>query len=323
MNARQRFLATLSATPCDRPPLFKEGIRDEVLAAWRTQGLPAGQELEDLFVYDQFEELIPDLYPRPSLTHWPKTRRGLSQLQRRLDPDDPRRLPTGWQAQVDRLRQRDHPLILRVHNGFFLSMGVEDWGRFTDAVLLLKQDPAYVRQVLSMQAEFACQITNRILSEVQVDALIFGEPIASSHGPLISPKMYADFLLASYEPLLDLAAQHGVPFIIFRSYANFRLLLPVVFQRRFNCLWACECEPQAMDYRRVREEFGNQIGLIGGVDGDVLRADPPTIQRQVEEIVVPLLAQGRYIPLADGRVRDDVPFENYAYYRRLLQEVCG
>jgi hypothetical protein len=27
------------------------------------------------------------------------------------------------------------------------------------------------------------------------------------------------------------------------------------------------------------------------------------------------------VPLADGRVREDVTFENYVYYRRLLEEV--
>jgi hypothetical protein len=43
----------------------------------------------------------------------------------------------------------------------------------------------------------------------------------------------------------------------------------------------------------------------------------------MEAIVPPLLAQGGYIPLADGRVRKDVPFANYAYYRRLLEEMTG
>lgn len=322
MNARQRFLATLTGHPTDRPPLFKEGIRDEVLQSWRAQGLPADKALEELFAYDHFEELIPDLYQRPELTHWPQTQRGLSALRHRLDPADPSRLPAGWTEQVERLRQRDYPVILRLHNGFFLTMNVERWESFVWTMRLLKHDPAYVRKVLSIQAEFACQIASRILSEVDVDAVLFGEPIASSHGPLISPKMHAEFVLASYEPLLDLAQAHAVPVIIFRSYANFRLLLPGVFQRRFNCLWACECEPDAMDYRRIREEFGPTIGLMGGVDGDVLRGDQAGIQREVEEKVVPLLAQGCYIPLADGRVRDDVPFENYAFYRRLLEKVC-
>jgi len=34
-----------------------------------------------------------------------------------------------------------------------------------------------------------------------------------------------------------------------------------------------------------------------------------------------LLAGGGYIPMADGRVRADVPFENYVYYRKLLEKV--
>lgn len=322
MNSRQRFLATLSGKPVDRPPLFKEGIRDEVMQSWHSQGLPAGKALEDLFEYDHFEELIPDLYQRPELTHWPESRRGLSALRHRLDPEDPKRLPADWEDQVRRLRKRDYPVILRMHNGFFLTMGVERWDSFVWTMRLLRHDPAYVRKVLSLQAEFACQIANRILSEVEVDAVIFGEPIASSHGPLISPKMYAEFVLASYEPLLDLAQAYAIPVIIFRSYANFRLLLPGVVQHRFNCLWACECEPDAMDYRRIRDQFGLELGLMGGVDGDVLRGDQAGIQRELEEKVVPLLRHGRFIPLADGRVRDDVPFENYAYYRRHLEAVC-
>jgi hypothetical protein len=37
--------------------------------------------------------------------------------------------------------------------------------------------------------------------------------------------------------------------------------------------------------------------------------------------VQPLVGQGRFIPLADGRVRDDVPYSNYAFYRQELTRV--
>lgn len=319
MTSRQRFLASLSRQPTDRPPLFKEGIRDEVLEAWRGQGLPEGKALEDLFVYDDFEELIPDLYPIPEFTRWSATTKHLDHLRHRLDPADPRRLPENWEQQVRLGRERTHALLLRVHIGYFLTLGVDDWRHFSQAVTLLKDDPAFVHALLGIQANFAAELAQRILSQVQVDGVIFSEPIASSHGPLISPKMYADFMLRSFEPLLDVIEQHQVPVIILRSYANFRALLPVVLQRRLNCLWACECNPEAMDYRQIRKEFGPRLGLIGGIDGDVLRYDKQAIRQEIEEKVVPLLSQGGYIPLADGRVRDDVPFENYAYYRRMLE----
>jgi hypothetical protein len=68
-------------------------------------------------------------------------------------------------------------------------------------------------------------------------------------------------------------------------------------------------------------EYGKKLRLIGGIDLDVLRQDKEAIRVEVEEKVPPLLAQGGYVPLADGRVREDIPLENYLYYRELLQRV--
>jgi hypothetical protein len=63
------------------------------------------------------------------------------------------------------------------------------------------------------------------------------------------------------------------------------------------------------------------LRLIGGIDTDLLRGDKRGIKREIEEKVPPLLADGGYIPLADGRIRADVHFENYRYYRQLLEEI--
>lgn len=299
-----------------------ESIREEVLEVWRGQGLPRDESLEDLFVYDRFEELVPDLYPLPDMGKWPRSLSGLQKLKHHLNPANPQRMPSNWFEEATHLLKRSFPLFLRIHNGIFLSLGVEDWGRFTETMILLKQHPDYVHKVLEYQTAFAMSMAELVLKTVSVDAVIFSEPIASNHGPLISPKMYDEFVLPSYELLFDLVEQWNIQVVIFRSYANFRALLSRIVKRRFNCIWACDSENEAMDYRKIREEIGNEIGLIGGVDGDVLRLDQYAIQREVEEKVVPLLALGRYIPLIDGRVREDVPFENYAFYRRLIEKVC-
>jgi hypothetical protein len=89
----------------------------------------------------------------------------------------------------------------------------------------------------------------------------------------------------------------------------------------FNCLWASEVNNAAMDYGDLRREFGRELRLIGGIDLDALRAGEEAIRCEVMEKVPPLLADGGYIPLADGRVRAEVPYEHYCYYRELLQEI--
>ena len=211
--------------------------------------------------------------------------------------------------------------MLEVHQGFFLTMGVNDWSQFNWVIESLIDRPELILEFMRIKAEMVAVLLERFLSEVQIDAAIFSEPIGGNNGALISPRMYEKFVLSTYVPLLELLKQHGVDVIILRTYANARVLIPSMLKFGMNCLWACETNAEAMDYRSLRQEFGKELRLIGGIDLDVLREGKEAIRREVEQKVPPLLEQGGYVPLADGRVRADIPFENYVYYRELLEKV--
>jgi uroporphyrinogen decarboxylase len=113
-----------------------------------------------------------------------------------------------------------------------------------------------------------------------------------------------------------------VKILICRTYANIKALIPSLLKWGIDCLWACEVEQAVMNYPALRREFGTDLKLIGGIDLDALRAEKGDIQCAMEEIA-PLIAKGGYIPLADGRIRSDIPYDNYVYYRKLLQEMTG
>ncbi|HEX7620965.1 MAG TPA: uroporphyrinogen decarboxylase family protein [Anaerolineales bacterium] len=323
MNSRQRFLETMQFGKPDHVPYFEEGIRKDVLKVWRKQGLASDADLAKMFTTEAREEIDLDVYPRPWPSRWPLTTADLKAFARRLNPEDLSRLPKNWKQCLPGWKQRDHVLMMRVHQGFFLTMGVYGWQRFYELMKLIHDDPGLVREMMKIQAEFAALLTERVLQDVELDAVVFSEPIGANHGPLISPRMFVDFVLSSYRPLLDVLHRHHVNIIILRTYANARLLVPVLMEHGFDCLWACEVSTASMDYRSLREEFGRGLRLIGGIDLDVLREGRDAIRREVEEKVPPLLAQGGYVPLADGRVRKDIPLENYIFYRQLLEKVTG
>jgi len=323
MNSRERFRETMRYGAPDRVPYFEEGIRDDVLRAWRRQGLKRKSGLEAMFRHDRREEIHPDLEPLPRLESWPSHLEDIDRLRRRLNPEDRRRLPRNWHRQAEDLNRGDHVVMLHVQRGLFLSMGVEGWGRFIEVIELLGRDPALVQDTLAVQGEFAARLAERVLREVRIDAALFSEPIAENRGPLISPRMYRDIVLPTYAPLLNVLKRYGVETIIFVSWANPRRLLPDILEQGFNCLWAYEVNPQAMDYRELRREFGRDLRLIGGIDLDVLRLGEDAIRREVEEKVPALLADGGYIPMLDGRVRADVPFQSYCCYKRLLEKTIG
>ena len=320
MNNRERFFETLHYGHPDRIPYFEEGIRPEVIVAWMKQGLSSDSDFQERFPTDDREELKLDLDPHPWFQVWPSTIPELSSLPERLDPADLSRYPENWEP--PRLRNHDGILMVRIHEGLFLSMGVSDSKSFTRLMYQLIDQPDFVREYMSIQGSFAAALTERVLQEVEVDALIFSEPIGGNHGALISPGIYEELVLPGYEPLLDLARRYGVNTIICRTYANMKVLIPSLLKWGIDVLWACEVEQSVMNYPALRREFGQDLKLIGGIDLDALRAGKDAI-RQAVAAIAPLVAEGGYIPLADGRVRSDVPFENYVYYRKLLTEILN
>jgi hypothetical protein len=305
----------------DRVPYFEEGLRKEVLKAWHKQGLARDADLTRMFSVDEREEIDLDVNPHPWPKRWPSAPIDLKAYAASLNPNDHTRLPENWKKQVPVWKQRDHVLMMRVDIGFFETMGVEGWQRFHELMVLIHDDTGFVREMMRIHGEFVAALTEQALQCVDVEAAVFSEPIGDNHGPLISPKMYADFVLSSYRPILEVLKRHAVDIIILRTYANARLLIPVLLEHGIDCLWACEVNAEEMDYRSLRREFGRNLRLIGGIDLDVLREGKEAIRREVEEKVPPLLEQGGYVPLADGRVRADIPFENYSYYRQLLEKI--
>ena len=322
MDSRERFRQVMRYGPADRVPLFEEGIRAEVLEAWRAQGLPPHADLFSLFSFDRHERVGPELEPRPEPEAWPSSMSELVPFRQLLNPADPGRLPENWQDCVRLWRSRDYPLMLTVCKGLFLSLGVDGWQTFSDMVQRLVCEPQVVLETMRIQGEFGARLADRVLKEVEVDAALFSEPICGNHGPLVSPRMFEEFALKSYQPILEVLHQNGVETIIFMTWANARLILPAVVRYGFNCLWAYEVNTMAMDYGNLRREFGRDLRLIGGIDLDRVREGKEAIRREILEKVPRLLADGGYIPLAGGRIREDVPYNNYVYYRRLLEEIA-
>jgi hypothetical protein len=171
MNSRERFLETMRFGKPDRVPYFQEGIREEVLQEWGRQGLGSAAELSGMFPIDGREEVEIDGYPHPGFIHWPASLSGLGGLRRRLKPSESR-LPRGWRKKISVWRDHQDVLMLEVHHGFFLTMGVHDWTRFYQVIESLTDKPDYVLEVMRIEAEMVTRLTERFLSENRIDAAI-------------------------------------------------------------------------------------------------------------------------------------------------------
>ena len=136
MTSRSRFLRTLRYEPVDRPPLWDEGLRDDVLAAWQQEGLASGVGPENLFHFDRREELRVDLGPRPAFDETSDDPEVFVRLRDHYRAE-PSRLPIDWHQSIREWAQRDYPLGMTVWRGLLQTLAVRDWRSLRHVLLSL------------------------------------------------------------------------------------------------------------------------------------------------------------------------------------------
>lgn len=73
-------------------------------------------------------------------------------------------------------------------------------------------------------------------------------------------------------------------------------------------------------------ELGRQypnLLIRGGIDKRVIAKGGDDIKRHLAYIMPAMRARGGYIPVCDHGVPEEVTFENYMLYRKLMLEYCG
>ena len=220
MNSQQRFQLTMQSGEPDRVPLFQEGIRQQVIDVWHSQGMPVNENLEDLFKYDSRQELQLDLELGWNLQQLAGQDYEHQEFRERYQTDRAKRLPEALRNGSGRAVSSKTTSMLKVHDGFFLSLEVGEWATFYPAVLLACDRPDFVCKHLEYLGELSASLLETAAGVQRFDALVFSEPISSSHGPLISPQMYREMVLPGYAPVIQKARDLNIETIIIRTYAR-------------------------------------------------------------------------------------------------------
>jgi len=321
MNERQRFRRLMRGEPVDRPPLFEEGVRDQVIERWHREGLDPGATHSQVFGLTEHERVGPDIRARKAT--WGRVM-SLSHREYRAAFDVAQdRFGDDWPTTVRRLADRSHVACIWASRGFFQALGVQDWATLKPVLQATLQDPADVQARMEIYAEFCATMLERTLAEVDPEFVLLSEAISDNKGPLISPAMFEQFVIPVYQRLVAVAQAHGCREILVSTYGNSARLLPTMRRAGVTMLWISEAaEVAATDYRAIRDEHGPELGLIGGVPLSLLRrGSPGEMRQQLDAIVSPVLASGRYIPLAGGRVREEIPWPVYRAYRETLNDL--
>jgi hypothetical protein len=324
INQRQRFLETLKGQGSDRFPFFDLDPAQDTTKRWHKEGLPRWRSVTKYFDLETHHSIGLSLRSYPFYHKAPGLLTDPSSFKRHYNPDQRARYGRNFIKRGKRIRRQGRVLYVDAWGGGLLQMlGVGDWESLESACLSLIDRPQWVEELIERTTDFYCVCLERVLSKVRVDYATFYEPIASNKGPVISPAMFIRFVMRGYTKVIDLLEKYDVPLrILCTTGGDLTSLLNPLIDAGINGLWISNIQSAELEYIKLRQRFGYEVALIGGIDATALAQDEAMVRKAVENTVPALLNYGHYLPCLDDRPRSNIPFSNYKLYRQILEEIA-
>lgn len=181
--------------------------------------------------------------------------------------------------------------------------------------------PRLVERMMEERANRIIEITAEVLKYTQFDTFWFWEDMAYKSGPLVGPALFRKFALRHYQRVCEWLRSQGIRHIGLDSDGNIDALIPLWLEAGITHLWPFEVQ-SGMDVVKVRQQYGTDLGIVGGLDKRVLVHGGEVMRREVER-VMPLVEQGGYIPELDHSVPPDVSWSNFCEYIEYLKLRLG
>jgi len=354
MNNKERYYAITHYQPFDRLFHWEMGPYEETTKRWQREGMPKDKSLAELAGYDAFGHapiglgLIPGFSyevldeegeyrtyrdgdgvikkirkdtPPPAMPQYLKfplqTREDWKDFKERLDPNNPHRIPDNWDELKKTYQNRDYPLGI---NAGSLFGWLRNWMGVENIAVMLYDNPALVQEMMDHIAELVVEVLKKVVFEVDFDCAVMWEDMAYKAGSLISPEHVRQFMMPGYRKITDLLHRSGIDIIMLDSDGDVEELIPLWLECGINFIYPMEVAA-GMDVIRLREKFGKDLIIGGGMDKRILASNKEAIFEMVMS-KKDLVLSGGYVPGVDHAIPPDISWENFMYYRQLLNSIC-
>ena len=357
MNSREKFkkIARFELKGAVSLPAQFQWFWKETLVRWRKEGMPGDDHISNVFGFERSEEIPVNLGLAPVFDeeiisedrkgkvyvdssgvkkreYWDKADSSMPQclefpvkdrdswdnLKKRLNPSSPARYPLNWEELKKGWKNRDYPLLL-IGCGFY--GWIRNWVGMENLALMFYDNPSLIHEMMEYIAYFTIEILKKTVNEVEdIDFVCFWEDMAYKTAPLVSPRMFRDFMLPNYKKVTSFLRDKGIDILLVDSDGNIEELIPLWLEGGVNGVYPLEAAA-GMDAVSLRKKYGKNLILLGNIDKRVLSKGKKEIEEEVMKKVPYLLSQGGYFPGIDHSVPFDVPYQNYLYYLELLRKM--
>ncbi|MHB0878468.1 MAG: uroporphyrinogen decarboxylase family protein [Anaerolineae bacterium] len=188
----------------------------------------------------------------------------------------------------------------------------------TDFLMDLAADEGFAAELAAMVNDHitAVGVESLRLEAGSLCGIWIYDDVAANAGPMVSPRTYERVFLPLMAAMVAAYRAAGADFVVFHSDGNILPLLPMLIEAGVDAI--NPVEPKAgMDAVAIRERYGKQLALIGGLDNafDLPSGDWERIAASVRHV----LQAGREggLILGSHSIGPDVSVPTYAYLHQL------
>jgi len=354
MNSKERYYAITHYEPFDRLFRWEMGPYEETTKRWQSEGMPTDKSLAELAGYDPMGGAPVNLGLIPGFSHevleeteeyriYRDGDGGIKKIRKdtpppampqyirfslqtrddwqndfvkRLDPNDPKRIAANWDELKEQYRNRDYPLGV---NAGSLFGWLRNWMGVENITVMLYDDPVLVREMMDHIADLVVEVLKKVVFEVDFDYAQMWEDMAYKSASLISPKHVREFMMPGYRRITDLLHSAGIDVIMLDSDGNVDELIPLWLECGINFIYPMEVAA-GMDVVQLRKKFGKDLIIGGGMDKRILASNKDAIYEMVMSKKSVML-EGGYVPGVDHAMPPDISWENFTYYRQLVNSI--
>lgn len=227
------------------------------------------------------------------------------------------RFPHNWQQEISKYRNRDYPLGIGGYPcGFFGTLahllGYERLFTF------YYDEPKLIHDIVNTFTELWIEVYSQVLLDIDIDMVHIWEDISYGSGSMISPQIMKEFMFPYYKRFIQFLKARGVKHFIVDTDGDCFDIIPFFIKAGVTALFPIEKSGKT-NIRNIRKHFP-RLGMMGGIPKEEIGQSKEMVNQlliEVEEV----LKTGGYIPFADHSIPPEISFEEFSYYRNLLNQL--
>jgi uroporphyrinogen decarboxylase len=197
-------------------------------------------------------------------------------------------------------------ILVQVDGILEIASGLMGMTRFLTALYdmpdLVEHIIRRATSILASQIETACE-------HDEVGGVWMGDDLGYSSGTFINPGALRQIFFPHYGRLVDITHQHGRPFLL-HSCGNLEKIMDDLIRLGVDVKHSFE--DKIMPVEEVYRNWGRRIGIIGGIDMDLMaRGSPDDVRRRTRQVLDICGPNGGYALGTGNSVPGYVPHENY------------